>query len=52
MKPEYHEGPEVAAKFEEAMKLLFQTPKVEVERKEKRTPKAISVRKMKRSDKD
>ena len=52
MKPEYHEGPEVAEKFEQAMKTLFQTPKPEVDRKEKRTPKATSVRKTKRSDKD
>ena len=27
MKPEYAEGIEIAGKFEETMKLLFQTPK-------------------------
>jgi hypothetical protein len=52
MKAKYAEGPEVTEKFEQAMKLLFRTPKLEVEPKEKRTPKAASVRKTKRSDKD
>jgi len=52
MKPEYTEGPEVAEKFENAMKILFQTAKPEVVRKEQRTPKAASVRKSKRADKD
>jgi hypothetical protein len=33
----YNEGPEVSEKFEQAMKLLFQTPKSEVEKKQ---PKA------------
>jgi hypothetical protein len=51
MKPEYREGKEVAEKFEEAMKILFQTPKPEIDRKEKRTP-APSVRKTKDADKD
>jgi hypothetical protein len=51
MKREYREGPEVAEKFEEAMKILFQTPKPEVDRKEKRAP-ASSVRKTKDADKD
>jgi hypothetical protein len=37
VKREYREGPEVAEKFEQAMKLLFQTPKPEVEKKQ---PKA------------
>jgi len=50
--PKYEEGPQVAEKFEEAMKILFQTPKIEVDRREKRTPKAASVRKTKRADKD
>ena len=30
-KPEYREGPEVAREFEEAMKIVFQTPKPERE---------------------
>ncbi len=30
---EYREGTNVAEKFEEAMKILFQTPKLEVEKK-------------------
>jgi hypothetical protein len=50
MKPEYRQGSEVAEKFEEAMKLLFQTPKPEIERKETRPPKATSGRK--KRDKD
>jgi hypothetical protein len=29
MKPEYRKGPEVAKKFEEAMKIIFRTPKPE-----------------------
>jgi hypothetical protein len=37
MKAKYIEGPEVAAKFEEAMKILFQTPKMEVEKKKENT---------------
>jgi hypothetical protein len=49
MKPEYREGPEVAEKFEEAMKLLFRTPKPKIEKKQ---PKAATSRKSKRSDKD
>jgi hypothetical protein len=52
MKREYTEGSEVTEKFEQAMKLLFQTPKPEVEPKKMRTPKATSVRKTKHSDKD
>ena len=52
MKPEYRKGPEVAAEFEKAMKLLFRTPKPEAEPKKERTPNAASVRKTKRSDKD
>jgi hypothetical protein len=48
---DYKEGPEVTDKFEQAMKILFQTPKPEVDRKGKRTPKT-SVRKTKSSDKD
>jgi hypothetical protein len=48
MKPEYREGPEVAKKFEKAMKLLFQTPKP----KERKQPKAASERKIGKADKD
>ncbi len=44
----FAEGSEIAEKFEEAMKILFRTPKSE---KEQRTP-APSVRKTKPSDKD
>jgi hypothetical protein len=51
MKTEYNEGREVAEKFEQAMKLLFQTPKPEAEPKKQRTP-ASSVRKTKSSDRD
>jgi hypothetical protein len=47
MKPEYREGPEVAEKFEEAMKLLFRTPKPK-----KKQPKAATSRKLKNRDKD
>jgi hypothetical protein len=42
MKAEYSEGMEIAEKFEKAMKLLFQTPKPEVEKK---APKAATPRK-------
>jgi hypothetical protein len=48
--PEYKEGPEVAERFEEAMKTLFRTPKPEAE--EKRPKKAASPRKPKKSDRD
>jgi hypothetical protein len=47
MKQKYTEGPEVAAKFEEAMKLLLRTPKPEIDRKQ---PKKATPRKS--SDKD
>jgi hypothetical protein len=50
MKPEYREGPEVADKFEEAMKLLFRTPKSETE--EKRPKKNASPKKPQKSDRD
>jgi hypothetical protein len=50
MKAEYREGQEVADKFEEAMKLLFRTPKPDV--KEKQPKKAATSRKSKASDKD
>ncbi|MFZ1918124.1 MAG: hypothetical protein WAU58_11160 [Terriglobales bacterium] len=47
MKREYAEGPQVAAKFEEAMKILFQTPKL----KEEKT-KPGTLRKTGKTDKD
>jgi hypothetical protein len=49
MKPrnEYREGPEVAEKFEEAMKIIFRTPKPD-----KKEPKVATSRKSKQSDKD
>jgi hypothetical protein len=49
MKPEYQVGPEVAEKFEEAVKLLLHTPKPEIDRKQ---PKAATSRKSKNRDKD
>jgi hypothetical protein len=53
MKPEYKEGREARENFEEGMKVLFRVPKSAVTRK-RRTPqpKAVSVRKTKRTDKD
>ena len=48
MKSQFDEGPQVAIKFEEAMKILFQTPKLEVDRK----PEAATSRKKKQTDKD
>jgi hypothetical protein len=48
---EYSKGPEVAEKFEQAMKILFQTPKPEAEPKKQRTP-ASSVRKTEDADRD
>jgi len=47
MKPEYREGPEVAEKFEEAMRIVFRTPSPK-----KKQPKAATSRKPKQSDKD
>jgi hypothetical protein len=47
MKPEYKEGREVADKFEEAMKIIFRTPKPK-----KKQSKAANERKIKDSDKD
>lgn len=46
---EYTEGPEVTEKFERAMKILFQTPKPDSEKKQ---PKVATSRKSKNSDKD
>ena len=48
-KAQYTEGKEVAEKFEEAMKMLFRTPKPAVE---KIQPKAATSRKSKTRDKD
>jgi hypothetical protein len=50
MKREYEEGPRISQKFEEAMKILFQTPKADIEQRKLRTPKASSVHKKKRPD--
>jgi hypothetical protein len=47
MKPEYREGPEVAGRFEEAMRIVFRTPKPG-----KKQPKAATSRKPKQPDKD
>jgi hypothetical protein len=49
---EYIEGPQAAKNFEEGMRALFKAPKDQTARPKKRTPKALSVRKTKRSDKD
>jgi hypothetical protein len=48
-KVEYREGVEVTEQFEQAMKLLFQTPKTEVEKKQ---PKRAASRKDKIAEKD
>jgi hypothetical protein len=45
---EYKKGLEVAKNFEEAMKLLFRTPKPKIERKQPKT----TLRKQPKSDKD
>lgn len=50
MKHEYIEGPEAAEKFEEAMKLIFRSPKPEIDRKQIR--KSASPKKPKKSDRD
>jgi hypothetical protein len=50
--PEYIEGRQAAENFEEGMKALFKAPKDQTAKPKKRTPKATSVRKTKRSDKD
>ncbi len=55
--PEYKEGPEATRNFEEGMKTLFNVPKDEVVKAEKRKKKAKasrvqSVRKQRLSDKD
>jgi hypothetical protein len=48
----YIEGSQATENFEEGMKALFKVPKDENTPTKKRTPKAPSVRKTKRSDKD
>jgi len=52
--PEYAEGPEAQENFERGMKAVFKVPKAAVISRKKRTPqpKAASVRKTKRTDKD
>jgi hypothetical protein len=47
---EYNEGPEAAEKFEKAMKLVFRSPKPEIDRKQ--TKKSASLKKPKKSDRD
>jgi len=49
---EYIEGRQATENFEEGMKALFKAPKGQTAKSKKRTPKALSVRKTKRSDKD
>ena len=49
----YHEGPEAKERFERGMKALFQVPKAEVVKKQKKqAKKPATLRKSKRSDKD
>jgi hypothetical protein len=48
---EYSEGPEVAEKFEEAMKIILRTPKPERKLK-KREPKAEGSSKAKKQNED
>lgn len=53
MTTEYREGPEAKGRFERGMKALFQVPKAEVVKKQKKqAKKAATLRKSKRSDKD
>jgi hypothetical protein len=53
MTPEYREGPEATKRFERGMKALFQVPKADVVKKQKRqAKKSATLRKSKRSDKD
>jgi hypothetical protein len=47
MKPQYRQGPEVAEKFEKAMKILFRTPKPD-----NKQLKVATSRKPKSPDKD
>jgi hypothetical protein len=51
--PEYIEGKQAQASFEEGMKALFKVPKDEVVKREKNARRRkATTRKMKRSDKD
>jgi hypothetical protein len=52
--PEYREGSEAQENFERGMKALFKVPKAAIVQRKKnaRQPKATSVRKTKRADKD
>jgi hypothetical protein len=52
--PEYREGPEAQENFERGMKALFKVPKGGIVQRKKnaKQPKAASVRKTKRADKD
>ncbi|MBZ5664822.1 MAG: hypothetical protein LAO30_09490 [Acidobacteriia bacterium] len=52
MKAEYVEGPQATKNFEEGMKAVFKVPKKDKAQAKKRTPRAPSARKTKRSDKD
>ena len=47
--PEYREGPEAKERFEQAMRIAFQTPK---SKRKKQKTKPATFRKTKRSDKD
>jgi hypothetical protein len=53
-KAKYQEGLEATENFERGMKALFQVPKADIvkEEKRKRQRKSATVRKTKRSDKD
>ncbi len=51
--PEYREGPEAKERFERGMKALFQVPKADILKKQKKqASKSATLRKSKRSDKD
>jgi hypothetical protein len=53
MDAEYIEGREAKQRFERGMKALFQVPKADVVKKQKRqAKKAATLRKSKRSDMD
>jgi hypothetical protein len=52
--PEYREGPEAKEKFERGMTALFQVPKAEILKRQKKqqAKQTATLRKPKRSDKD
>jgi hypothetical protein len=53
MKAEYREGPEAKERFERGMRALFQVPKAEILKTQKKQAKRpATLRKSKRSDKD